>query len=95
MKIYKYTLEITDRQVIPTGYLTAIPLSVAEQNGQLMLWALVDSTTIPKQKDKIYEMVVDVVGTGNPYDGTKPFIGTVVMSYGLVWHVFAESRVKK
>ena len=97
MKIYKYPLEITDRQVIPTGYLAAYPLSVAEQNGQLALWAYMDDKSIPQLRDKnnTYELVVEIVGTGQNFDETMRYVGTVVMSNGFVWHVFAESRVKK
>ena len=90
MRIYKYELEIIDHQAIQTGKLYAIPLSVAEQSGKLMLWA---ATYEDGSLEEEYEIVVDIVGTGHPYnDAGKPYIGTVVMSYGAVWHVFAEWR---
>ena len=84
-RIYKYRLEITDYQRIelPVG---ARLLHVGEQSGELYLWAMVWTTnnTEPCQ--------VRIFGTGNPvYSGDLgEFVGTVQMSSGLVWHVFAE-----
>ena len=95
MKIYKYPLEIIDRQIIPTGSVVATPLSVAEQGGVLTMWVELDADTIPLHLvHESYEIDVDIVGTGSPYnnDEDKRFVGTVVMSSGLVWHVFAKGR---
>ena len=83
--IYKYPLTITDRQDVemPTG---SRLLSVGEQEGQLILWVAVDTN-----KPTISRCIV-IVGTGNPAKNIvdSPFIGTVQMSNGLVWHVFDE-----
>jgi len=92
MRILKYKLEITDHQRIEVGNNQAIPLSVAEQNGKLMLWANVLEDHYPKNVTGT--IIVDIIGTGNLcYDGSvnlHNFIGTAVMANGLVWHVFAR-----
>jgi hypothetical protein len=79
--IWNYPLEVTDLQTlkIPQG---AQILSAQIQSGQLMLWALVD-TSNPCEKVKI-----EVVGTGNPIaDACRKYISTVQMG-PFVWHVF-------
>lgn len=83
MRIWKYELEIADKQTIlmPRG---ATVLSVAAQGSCLMLWAMVDekSTGTDAAKFRIF-------GTGNPMGDRHPgvFIGTVVIG-SYVWHVF-------
>ena len=90
MTIWKYPLELTDEQQfrMPVG---AKPLSVATQNGQLCLWALVDpSPYAPKETRRFY-----LRGTGHPMDDAvdAAFIGTVMMHGGtLVFHVFDGGR---
>ena len=83
--VYKYELEITDRQDIhlPKG---AQFLSAQMQNGKLCVWALVEST-----REHVHR-IFHVLGTGHPmrtdnlvYIGTAQMIGG-----GLVWHVFVE-----
>jgi hypothetical protein len=90
MIIYKYPLTIADGHTVmmPEG---ARILSVAEQSGVLCIWALVDETIEANVKNTFL-----IVGTGNPLsltflnNGKTTFIGTVVMTYGLVWHVFHD-----
>jgi hypothetical protein len=90
MKIFKYELiTFIDKQTIKMPWQAKI-LSAKEQDGNLCLWALVDP-------DIGFEMdyTFHVIGTGNPIDplisiNNLHFIDTVVMSYGLVWHVFRE-----
>jgi len=80
-QIWKYQLQITDEQIIsvPAG---SRPISVAEQNGKLCMWAIVGSNRSAKMR-------IQVVGTGNPMPDVGDYIGTVVMGK-FVWHVFAE-----
>lgn len=84
MVIWKYVLEITDRQtlVMPAG---AELLSVANQNGRLCLWALADPS-----KEKV-PRCIEIVGTGNPIptnpEEIRKFVGTVIIG-PFVWHVF-------
>jgi hypothetical protein len=90
-KIWKYELEITDRQMIPIPNGRAKPLAVAEQNGKLVMWVKVDEEYVD---DKEYAFCVDIVGTGNTLDTIGNYIGTVVMSYGLVWHIFVDYTLR-
>lgn len=81
--IYKYVLPVEDTAVIqmPEG---ARPLAVDEQRGSLVLWAEVEDGR------PLVDYTFLVRGTGNPRLGNEGvYLGTVVMSYGLVWHVYA------
>lgn len=85
--IYKYPLLVTDMQVLqlPMG---AQLLSVIEQAGTLMLYALVDPTYAKSPR------TILIVGTGNaePYIcSIDRFIGTVKQG-PLVWHVWEKVR---
>jgi len=82
-KIYKYNLYITDQQFIE------IPgeiLSVANQNENIVLYALVNDNWTPVK----YSILI--VGTGNPIDDCirdYKFLGTVpICNDKLMWHVF-------
>lgn len=83
MKIYKYPLEITDIQTLemPIG---AKLLDAQMQNGNLCLWALVD-TAANKEKRSIA-----IYGTGNPMpDEVGEYIATFqTMGGAFVGHVF-------
>lgn len=88
--IYKYQLEITDFQDISMPECSHI-IHVAEQDGKLCLWALVDNE-VNSMKRRI-----QIVGTGNPmpYDArVVRHIGSVIMS-PFVWHVFESTVPKK
>jgi len=80
--IYKYPIEITDLQGIelPEGYQI---LKVAEQDGGLFVWVKVDTDA------KLIKRPFVVVGTGHELDMYGFLhLDSVVMSNGLVWHVF-------
>lgn len=89
--IYKYSLKNADRQgvYLPNG---AIILSVVNQNEDAVLYALVDSEKIEKERRNIF-----VHGTGHPIKNVPEydlkFIGTLVFRDGLVFHFF-ESVLK-
>lgn len=85
--IHKYSLEITDTQVIQTPHFPH-PLSVQEQGGRLVLWAAVDTSR------PMFPMTIRIVGTGNPFGDSSScvHIGTVQMPNGLVWHVFRKGE---
>lgn len=86
--IYKYPLEVTDRQAIemPKG---AKILSVQVQSRVPCLWALVDANTNESEK-----VIIRTVGTGHAvYDGGRKleYIGTYqLMNGSAVFHVFNE-----
>lgn len=91
-KIFKYELEITDFQEIemPIG---ALVISAKEQNGKLCIWAEVDLRIKTTKSKKIA-----IVGTGNPVEFSigvydYSFVDTVIMSYGLVWHVYVFNNL--
>ena len=85
--IYKYELELEDSQEIPVaGFLKA--LKVDEQNGKLFLWCLVDT-----DYNRGRGLNVAIVGTGNKmesYINNDAYFDTVIMSNGLVWHIFID-----
>lgn len=84
LTVHKYPLEITDRQCIsmPMG---ARVLKVDSQNGQPMIWALVDTERM------MADHFVRIVGTGHPAEESveaRNYLGTFFQG-PLVWHVFA------
>ena len=79
--IYKYTLQVTDFQQISMPANSKM-LSVQLQNGELVLWALIDK----KNPSRFY--IVEIFGTGHEVDTTRDYVGTVQYPMGLVWHVF-------
>lgn len=79
-------MQLKSRQMIemPKG---ARIVSVANQEGRICIWALVDS-----EEENVDAVEVFIVGTGNPNpipDDAKNFIGTVLMGE-FVWHVFTR-----
>lgn len=85
--IHKYVVPVEDTATLtmPEG---ARPIAVAEQRSTLCMWAEVES------ENQNVEHIFHVRGTGHPMRGDEgQFIGTVVMSYGLVWHVYAAARL--
>jgi hypothetical protein len=81
--IWKYVLDNRPCRLtlfLPRG---AEILHVANQNGQIFAWALVD----PKQ-DLLFREI-EIVGTGNSLDthSSRKYIGTVHLD-PFVWHVF-------
>lgn len=88
MTIWKFVIDGEGLIEIPCTHRC---LSVGEQEGRIVMWAIVDPTTRPVPKQ------ISVIGTGWQgwtMDGinAKRFIGTVQMSDGLVFHVFEDMR---
>ena len=83
--IWKYTLNITDRQTVSMPVFAEI-LTVQMQGGSLCLWAIVESDRNLEQREFL------IFGTGNPIPEQfclHQHIGTVQVGGGvLVWHVF-------
>ena len=84
--IYKYELSITDgpQTIHLSGH--SEPLKVAEQNGKLLMW--VQTCTDCELEPWVFR----VSGTGHEIDNELDLvhIDTVLMSNGLVWHVFED-----
>lgn len=90
--IYKYPLKEADEQevALPNGFQC---LKIAEQslNGEwvLTMWCKVDpSAPLIKANVKIF-------GTGRPFEDNPNLVHleTVLMNYGLVWHVFLDKTI--
>ena len=85
-RVYKYPLEVVDRQTIehPRG---ARLLCVQMQGDGPCLWALVNPDNPP------VETTFRIVGTGHPIEDADDlgYVGTFqMMGGGLVFHVFKE-----
>ena len=93
MRVLKYELKITDRQYIHIENNSIVPLSVAEQNGKLMMWAMAEKNELHEKRNVTVR--VDILCTGQevkePGLCIDNFIGTVAMGNGLEWHVFARA----
>lgn len=86
--IYKYELKIKDEQKVEISGMREF-LKIAEQNGNLCLWCLVETND-----KEVYTAEVVIVGTGHKIDShlfnKSTYFDSVVMSNGLVWHVALE-----
>lgn len=86
-KIFKYDLELTDKQTIdlPTN---AIILTVQYQHGGLRLWAKVDENTTTRKRK------IRIIGTGHEFEGYNwLYITTVQDLEGLlIWHIFEDAE---
>lgn len=91
--IYKFPLRITDLQTISypaqeKGH--GEPLSAQFQNGQLVLWMLVEPGEFTRTLD------IEILGTGNPIPELPPDTDRYYISTAhdpntpLVWHVFGR-----
>lgn len=85
--IYKYPLEIADRQTL---MLPANPeiLTVAAQHGRPCLWVLVDTD------EELMPFEIAMYGTGMPCNcACNDYIGTVQLLDGaMILHVFAATH---
>lgn len=88
MKVYKYQLEIVDHQEVSLRTNSKL-LSVANQQGVIVLYALVDPDA---EGDQTYDIYIH--GTGHDVvDPEAEFIGTVPMlNASLMFHVFGKPR---
>lgn len=87
--IHKYELMLTDEQTIDTRK-GAIVLSALEQNGNIVMYAMVDDQAEPAS------IRAAVFGTGNPVMlmGDWRFVSSINMTSGHVWHVFVERETQ-
>jgi hypothetical protein len=80
--IHKYHLNGGSPQIsLPTG---AKLLHVGEQSDSIVIWAKVNTENETEERNFV------VYGTGHQIDPNEAikYIGTVQLSYGLVFHVF-------
>ena len=80
--IWKFPLSVTDFQSVRIPRDAEI-LSVADQYGDICVWALVDP------KAELEDRMFYIFGTGNPVNEVIPknFLGSIQQSV-FVWHVF-------
>ena len=82
--IWKYTLKLTDIQIIPMPKGTEI-LSAHKQGNEICIWMLVHTTN---SEDDYEDRIIEITITGNPIvNDPRKFIGTVVFPV-FVWHIF-------
>lgn len=87
LKIFKYELQIVDRQEISIPSPKRL-LHVGEQDEKLFVWSIVTPDIFV-----IYPTILRIFGTGHQIENEDiTFIGTVQMSNGLVWHIFTEDN---
>lgn len=90
MKIFKFPIELTDRQTVEMQKGAHI-LSCQEQKGVLTIWAIVDPNA-----EKV-ERNIAIVGTGRadyPDTPRTKFIATVQQG-DFVWHIFDMGEVSE
>lgn len=85
--IHKYTLEITDVQIIELPSSSTI-LKIAEQRGVLCMWVELDTNNNSIKRH------FRIIGTGHELEQHVfdliewSHIDTVLMANGLVWHIY-------
>ena len=90
MRIFKFVLKVENSQELELPRGSRI-LSVCEQNGEIVLYAMVDTTI---SANIIYD--ISIFGTGHPIPilcENQKFLGTVGLHEGkLMFHVFYNKR---
>ena len=99
MRVLRQVLEIRDkkRYFFPGKEIRLI--SVVEHRKELVLYFETDATEEEiLRRNKQAVGTIYIVGTGHQREDIPPdakFIGTVVMSYGLVWHCYGKMEVSE
>lgn len=83
-KIYKYELPV-DGGIITIKQCIIKILSIQEQNGIPMMWAIVDP-----DNEVVEPLEIVAIGTGWELPtGLDDYLGTAQDEYGYVWHYFS------
>lgn len=83
-KIYKYELPV-DGGIITIKQCIIKILSIQEQNGIPMMWAIVDP-----DNEAVEPLEITAIGTGWELPtGLDDYLGTAQDEYGFVWHYFS------
>lgn len=90
MTIWKYSLAVTDQQVLslPKGAGLLRKVHPGAHPYELWVWAIVD----PDEEEK-EDFTFRIYGTGNPMSVDLPnmtYVDTAITPRGMVWHVFVE-----
>lgn len=82
MKIFKFLLQLTDRQIISAPYHAKF-LTAQMQREHLCLWAECNPQDLHELRH------IAIYGTGNPIpDNPGTYIATVQVNHQLVFHVY-------
>ena len=82
-KIYKYELPV-DGDIITIKQCIIKILSIQEQNGMPVMWAVVDP-----DNEVVETLKIIAIGTGWELPtGLEDYLGTAQDEYGFVWHYF-------
>lgn len=93
-RVWKYDLEVSDMPrtcVLKIKGSSVTPISVAEQDCELMLWVRIEFDSNQDEPEQETELEINIIGTGHPFTNAGEFLGTVVIS-PFVWHVFWKKR---
>ena len=83
-KIYNYELPV-DGGIITIKQCIIKILSIQEQNGKPMMWAIVDP-----DNEVVEPLEITAIGTGWELPtGLDEYLGTAQDEYGFVWHYFS------
>ena len=83
-KIYKYELPVNGNIITIKQCIIKI-LSIQEQNGKPMMWAIVDP-----DNEIVDPLEIVAIGTGWELStGLDDYLGTAQDEYGFVWHYFS------
>ena len=91
MKIFKYTLGVKEHQQIVINNCRAKPLSVAVQDGRLVMWVEIYENC-PGSGDCVVD--VQIIPTGEEREPVGDFLGTAQMTWGYVCHVYVRVERK-
>lgn len=87
--IYKYTLNITDEQVIDIPQ-RGIIRSIQIQGSDIRMWVEVDEDCLTVDKIKLK---IKCFGTGHQFDSENlVYLATVVDNSGMVWHFYQDLK---
>lgn len=82
--IYKYPIKITDKQKLRLPKNSKIVRVGTDPKNQPCIWAIVNTD------EELEEVIIYVVGTGNPFpQGAEKHIGSF-KERSFIWHVFTK-----
>jgi hypothetical protein len=90
---HKFPLKLVDEQVVSIPGLMRLLPGVHDQFGQVVIYALVDTTSI----NAPHQVNITIAGTGHQLPDSavqSGYLGTVKMNNGhLMWHVFSSTHM--
>ena len=90
MRILKQVLDIADEATYNLPGENVKPLSVQEQRGTLVLYFMTDAEFMSEEITTPVKILIAGTWHKRSDIADAQYLGTVMMSYGLVWHCFVE-----